>query len=905
MGFKEDQEVIKQIIQNICIGSCMKAVGYRVIGGRQLPVLRQHQMNTTIQMLLPSLTKYVDLVSFNDPETCVHLKKEYTGVRTPSWTSLSEAMTKYIKEYEGRSLPLKRIVPGIQFGHEYQAKKAAAGNNVYYGIIIAKKNVHTTVKQMYGAAISLIEGLHEGWGYVCTIHDPDVQCTLETTLWDTEENPDPEFNGGVITWQHGKKCMECKAKERSDTDNRKTVNMGAADCYKEEALLDMCPGVHLHLIVWSKPEMTGPVINQSHAYKTARQKFNVHMVGKSISAGAQAITYILSPPRMLMPATLDKIKYVRQNCSRMYLIQDSGNVIKEIANLHSAAGAMEMILNKHEKRAKIPKEITVTGLYPSDRKKQKEEQMFDMFLYVMRKYNINSMIEIPKLKKMMEKQEDPNVGALHTMTINAQRYKPTWMSALQHHIEESEKTTLQQYLTQYVETHGWGSHFDDAEKKEVMSISESETAFADILRRQGITNTLQWIDDIHNLFDKTTLNPKQNCICIYGESNAGKSWIIRPIQRACKNHTVIGGQMKQDNQFMFMNVPGKRWVLLNEITINDTSMEKFKELLGGERLEVEIKFMPPATLFRTPCIMTCNRHPYDDVSSSEDRKAFRTRIKMYRWNRINWEHVKWNGAGDLHPGVYLRKEKILKPQCREINMITAGDKTRAAAERMASAVHHQLRKNMKERVKPEYVSELTEIAIKGYMAFHHDYTATQREARAHMTHLTDFQGSEHNTTTCQDSICTMLAQTRYEIIKGPQEKRKLKFQTEEAQMKHKLQCTERMKGSDEESEETQAEEMPMSELLDLEFPDIDLTKLRAPRFTDDRTYPPNIIVPEDCLQSQPTEDEDIEFQATYEQMCKDLGLGTSEQEYTTDQPFTDTELLQACALIHDDTETQQ
>ncbi len=861
MGLKEDEEAVKQIVQNACMGPPTTVFGFRLDrdGQYDTPTGKQLSLGSTIRSLLPVLTSETDRKVFNRPETCVHLEKTYKKPKIPKWIPLSKQMDAYVKAYEQRPMALKRLVPGKQFGHEYQAKKAAASHHSFYGVIIAKLHESTTVKQMHQAAVSIVTNLLDGWGYVCTIHNPDVSCTLQIQLRDSCEEPDPDQNTGSITWQHGDKCRECRAKEYIDAPTMKTMNMGEMqdECVTERLSEEMCPGVHLHLVTWSRTQK--PILNQTAAYKAARMRFNVHMTGQRVIAGAQTLMYVLSPPRLLMPASPENNTFDTHGRDQMFMAQDTDGVLKRIVDHHSSAAAMEMILNKHIQRTELRPDVT--GLYPTTRTKHKQEQMFDMFLYVIKKYNIDQLSEIPNLKREMERQNDLHVGPFHSMTLNPRMYSSIWLNAVSHLKQEIQQTSLQQHISQYIEQYGTDERLDETENKTVMSLTESETAFKDVLHRQGISDTAKWVNDMHNLFDKKTPNPKQNAMCIYGESNAGKSWIFRPIQRACPNHTVIGGQMKQQNQFMFMNTPGKRWILFNEITINDTSQEKFKELLGGERMEVEIKFLKPETIFRTPCIMTCNRHPYDDVTNQENKTALKERMKLYRWNRINWTSVKWNGAGDLHPGVYIKKPSPLAPQPKKPNIVTAADKTRAASDRLANAIHEQLRRRKTDAMAETYARQITEKCIVGYMAIHHTFTPSEQQAREHMVHLTDSSETEHDTSECSDPICRSVSERE-----RPQpEKRKSAPETETPEQSNKVHRSEQARTSDADTEQVQMPHLTMEEYLDLKFTDTDLAKQRMQKSPDRQIYSPITIPDEESYQSQhPSDDEWAECAERYE-----------------------------------------
>nr|ASM94083.1 putative non-structural NS1 [Caledonia starfish parvo-like virus 3] len=266
---------------------------------------------------------------------------------------------------------------------------------------------------------------------------------------------------------------------------------------------------------------------------------------------------------------------------------------------------------------------------------------------------------LPELKNHMKAKKDDDLLALHKATINPTQIRPIWSNAVQHYKRIEHKLTLHDYIARYENRYGIEERYmyDESNNESIMSKEESIKAMKFSLAYHNIDYE-EWLTLAHNIFNKTTTNKKENSLCIYGDSNAGKSWIIQPLQKVCNQHTINGGGgTAEDGQFKFMGMVGKRWALFNEMIVSDLSAEKMKEILGGENAEVPVKFAAPTRIGRIPCFITCNHEPFKYVTSPQNKTALNNRCKTYNWRVFPWEQAPWeNKSACLHPGCYSLTE---------------------------------------------------------------------------------------------------------------------------------------------------------------------------------------------------------------------------------------------------------
>lgn len=121
---------------------------------------------------------------------------------------------------------------------------------------------------------------------------------------------------------------------------------------------------------------------------------------------------------------------------------------------------------------------------------------------------------------------------------------------------------------------------------------------------------------------------KINTLVLQGPSNTGKSLLAKLITGGYNIGTVA--RSTESNNFIFQNLLGKTVGLMEEPFITKMTVNDFKQLLGGERMEIGVKHRDREWLDRLPIICTTNDEQLADRCNSIDCKAINNRCIYYR-----------------------------------------------------------------------------------------------------------------------------------------------------------------------------------------------------------------------------------------------------------------------------------
>lgn len=128
---------------------------------------------------------------------------------------------------------------------------------------------------------------------------------------------------------------------------------------------------------------------------------------------------------------------------------------------------------------------------------------------------------------------------------------------------------------------------------------------------------------LHDVLAKNTR--KQNTFLVIGPPNSGKNFFFDAVIHAQFNFGQIGNFDKY-NSFPLMEACNKRVLLWNEPQVEVGQTETLKMLLGGDTLNVKVKYEDDTIMTRTPIIVLANYAPFPNG------EAFRTRIIRYQWS---------------------------------------------------------------------------------------------------------------------------------------------------------------------------------------------------------------------------------------------------------------------------------
>lgn len=121
---------------------------------------------------------------------------------------------------------------------------------------------------------------------------------------------------------------------------------------------------------------------------------------------------------------------------------------------------------------------------------------------------------------------------------------------------------------------------------------------------------------------------KINTLVLQGASNTGKSLLAKLIVGGYNVGTVA--RTTESNNFIFQNLLGKTVGLMEEPFITKMTVNDFKQLLGGERMEIGVKHRDREWLDRLPIICTTNDIQLADRCNSIDCQAINNRCIYYR-----------------------------------------------------------------------------------------------------------------------------------------------------------------------------------------------------------------------------------------------------------------------------------
>ena len=131
---------------------------------------------------------------------------------------------------------------------------------------------------------------------------------------------------------------------------------------------------------------------------------------------------------------------------------------------------------------------------------------------------------------------------------------------------------------------------------------------------------------LESIYDKVW--HKRNCFIIQGPTNTGKSMTLNMLLKIAKPGLI--SREGDASAFYFQNLINKRIAILEEPRIMPQTVDNFKLLLGGERMEIQVKHKEPQMLPRTPIFITTNNNIGLHVSPP-DAEALRSRCSTFHF----------------------------------------------------------------------------------------------------------------------------------------------------------------------------------------------------------------------------------------------------------------------------------
>jgi len=168
------------------------------------------------------------------------------------------------------------------------------------------------------------------------------------------------------------------------------------------------------------------------------------------------------------------------------------------------------------------------------------------------------------------------------------------------------------------------------------SMYETVERSLNMFHRMMEHNCIQPKQFVQDLFDVMEMRlPKINTFFIQGTKNAGKSLLLKSVAESCI-YSAYCNQFLYQNRFSFQDLMFQRVCFVNEVQLDDLTVEVFKGIMEGMPTSVDRKYQSAQLLRRVPIIMTANKFPSDDLKfRSTHESAIRARMCYYMFHTMN------------------------------------------------------------------------------------------------------------------------------------------------------------------------------------------------------------------------------------------------------------------------------
>jgi hypothetical protein len=124
------------------------------------------------------------------------------------------------------------------------------------------------------------------------------------------------------------------------------------------------------------------------------------------------------------------------------------------------------------------------------------------------------------------------------------------------------------------------------------------------------------------------IKPKRNTFILEGDSNSGKSYLIRSLFAIFDN--IVGEiHAATQNQFTFQDCVGKCLIVAEEFMIIPELADQLKLIMEGSECKVSVKHMPDLYISRTPLVCTTN-NSITQWLHGNDKIAIQNRIYLHQ-----------------------------------------------------------------------------------------------------------------------------------------------------------------------------------------------------------------------------------------------------------------------------------
>lgn len=205
---------------------------------------------------------------------------------------------------------------------------------------------------------------------------------------------------------------------------------------------------------------------------------------------------------------------------------------------------------------------------------------------------------------------------------------------------------MQQMLQVHKPVKQLTNNYKDYGTEEHYSLEDSVELLQRWCKFQHI-NYEQFVRDVINTLDRKI--PKKNCLYLQGESNSGKTWLMKSIMKLVTYYGEVN-QGTANYTFMYQDCVNKRAIFINEPYFDQAMIEQLKIVLEGTGTFVHIKMKNDDWLPPTPVLMTSNTDVWR--YAQEEKTAVLNRCHYYQKLRA-CEFLKEEGKRILHPKTWI------------------------------------------------------------------------------------------------------------------------------------------------------------------------------------------------------------------------------------------------------------
>ncbi|KAL4233433.1 hypothetical protein ACF0H5_008114 [Mactra antiquata] len=359
---------------------------------------------------------------------------------------------------------------------------------------------------------------------------------------------------------------------------------------------------HIHLIVRIDKANITHVAN-TYAYKKLRTtlaQHDVHVKSQKINNPSAFGRYMSQNPRQYLGSNDDRIR-----C----LIPDQHDQIQ--GDNHTTTTTTTTNADNAKKETQLSKNIQT-------------------LITIMKRYSTNDKDEIYRLTRGTPDEKD------YINIYRSHMFSRIYQSA------KEEYTLMKQINTE--QYYDWYMRFNPhiyANKTNFLTWEQTQSFLYFWTLEQQI-NCNDLVRDMHHVLKQT--NPKRNTLYFQGASNAGKTYLCKmliPIDSIAGYHTT-------SKEFPFGEAVYQPIILINELTIESTAKaELYKNVLGGEPTQVNIKNRPSQIMDRKPVILTTNHHIWKYVTN--ERQPLMNRCYIYGHLRESQTAKKYSKFGIPNP----------------------------------------------------------------------------------------------------------------------------------------------------------------------------------------------------------------------------------------------------------------